>query len=150
MKYTKQQTIYLLATKGIPFEIVKIINNYVFYGADLSEHRKKFKKIVKRIENSDRLTIRDDIWVRRWAMSIIDNEIDDNYNIQFQCQFCIKCGNFTSLTEEDVSEKALCICIHHNNDIEPGNYEEEESNVIYDDDDYWDDLYANTVLNWEY
>ena len=156
--YTKQETTYLLTTRGIPFELINIINSYVFYDIYVSNHRKKTKQITESIQKSDHYTIRDSIWLRRWGMNIpAVYKKNTLIELQYQTQFCIQCGDYTIINNVINNNHIMCNCIHLENE-EIQYFEEEDRSKVadyydYDDDpDYAADNYydAEQVYNYWY
>ena len=147
--YTKQETIYLLSIRGIPFELINIINSYVFYDIYVSNHRKKTKQITESIQKSDHYTIRDSIWLRRWGMNIhAIYKKNTLIELQYQTQFCIQCGDYTIINNVINNNHIMCNCIHLDNEKIQYFEEEDRSNIDDYDDyeaddymDYWDNYY---------
>lgn len=140
-EYTKQETTYLLTTRGIPFELINIINSYVFYDIYASSHRKKTKQITESIQKSDHYTIRDNIWTRRWGMNIpAIYKKNTLIELQYQTQFCIQCGDYTIINNIVNNNHIICNCI-----LDEGNiiqyFEEEEDRSRSLDYDYYNDHY---------
>ena len=129
-----RETVHLLCTIDIPFAITDIINSFLFYPIDFGKHRKKMKKIVKKINYGYHCTLRDEEWVRRFVFCL--SGYSSHWKIiqesQFQSSFCIKCGNFM---EEhliiDVPNCIKCKCIHNEYDI-PYNFTEDD-NISYEE-----------------
>jgi hypothetical protein len=105
---------FQVALRGLPIpsDCVDIINEYLFL------HRTVFKN--KLIHSSI-------LWLMRTSMNEYNYEIyeyyephDSNWDIlwfrwfsehtQFQCKFCIQCGNYKQITNGIINQSARCHC----------------------------------------
>lgn len=107
---TPSQSTHILRIRNIPSEIVDVINSYLFYTLDEGNHRKKMKQIESNIEGAIHFTCRY-IHIREWGFRA-------NRGIQFESDFCVKCGNYHYCHNNYASESVKCICHYGPNDID--------------------------------
>ena len=97
----------------IPSDCVDIINEYLFLD------RTVFKN---KLINSSIL------WLLRTSVNDYNDELDGYYephdinwdifvfrwfpeHTQFQCKFCIKCGNYKQITNGIITQRSRCHCV---------------------------------------
>ena len=103
--YNRPQTTNLLRTKGIPLELVDIINSYVFNSYE-TIHKKIMSEIVEEIKYGCYFALRENLLTRQWGFRSYSGP-------QFQCSFCIQCGDYSTLyTDSNYEECVLCVCMY--------------------------------------
>ena len=103
--YNRPQTLQLLTTKGIPLELVDIINSYAF-NTYIQVHKTKMNEIVKEINYGCYFSVRDSVFIRSWGFR-------SSTGNQFQSSFCIQCGDYSDYYDGvQLNECVLCVCAY--------------------------------------
>ena len=122
--YNRPQTMKLLRTKGIPLELIDIINSYAF-NSYIQVHQTKMNEIVKEINYGCYFSIRDNIFTRRWGFR-------SSTGRQFHSSFCIQCGDYSDYYERgNLNECVLCVCEYSGID------EDRFTNQQFEDEEYY-------------
>ena len=107
---TPQQT-HLLRIRNIPSELIDIINSYLFYTMDEGNHRIRMKQIENSVNESIHFTVRDCHMSRIWGFR-------SQMGNQYQCAFCVKCGDYIWNDTDDATESIICVCVYGHIDVD--------------------------------